>query len=237
MHRMVKRLQWNRGLAIGLLCAFALGWLGCSTPSPMPPPVRPDQDTYVVGPPDQLNVTILPDPVIERQTVVRPDGKISIDLIGDVQASGRNVEQIAKDIEQRVSRFKRDARATVSVISSLSMSITIFGEVRDPGTFPLTSETRVANAIGLRGGTTIYGSRRKIRLIRTNGQATQVFIIDLASIQNGDLSSNMMMRGGDMIVVPPNVLARIGYGLQVLLFPFQQILSAGTGLFAAAAIF
>jgi polysaccharide export outer membrane protein len=220
-----------------VLCIWSFQLFGCATPDPMPPPVRPDQATYVVGPPDQLNITILPDPVIERNTVVRPDGMISIDLIGDVQASGRNVEQIAKDIEQRVSRFKRDARATVSVISSLSLSVTVFGEVRDPGTFPLTQETRVSHAIGQRGGTTIFGSKKKIRLIRTNGQATQVFIIDLARIQNGDLSSNMMMRGGDMIVVPPNVLARIGYGLQVLLFPFQQILSAGTGLFTAAAIF
>lgn len=221
-----------------VLLALVLGWvsLACST-TPLPPPVRPDQQTYVVGPPDQLFVTILPDPVIERTAVVRPDGMISIDLIGDVQASGRTVEQISKEIQQRVSRFKRDAKATVSVSASQSIAVTVFGEVRDPGTFPLTADTRVSEAIGLRGGTTIFGSKRKIRLIRTNGETTRVFTIDMASIEDGDLSSNMMMRGGDMIVVPPNILARIGYGLQVMLFPFQQILSAGTGLFTAAAIF
>lgn len=208
----------------------------CST-TLAPPPVTPDAQTYKVGPPDQLFISVLPDPVIERSAVVRPDGMISIDLIGDVQASGRTVEQIAREIEQRVGRFKRDATATVSVASSQSMAVTVFGEVRDPGTFPLTSDTRVSEAIGLRGGTTIFGSKRKIRLIRTNGQSTRVFTIDLAGIENGDLSSNMMMRGGDMIVVPPNVLAKVGYGLQVMLFPFQQILSAGTGLFTAAAIF
>jgi polysaccharide export outer membrane protein len=175
--------------------------------------------------------------VIERTAVVRPDGMISIDLIGDVQASGRTVQDIADEIEQRVARFKRDARATVSVSSSQSIAVTIFGEVRDPGTFPLTSETRVSEAIGLRGGTTIFGSKRKVRLIRTNGETTRVFTIDLAGIEQGDLSSNLMMRGGDMIVVPPNVLAKIGYGLQVMLFPFQQILSAGTGVFTAAALF
>jgi polysaccharide export outer membrane protein len=208
----------------------------CSTPL-APPPVTPDAQTYRVGPPDQLFISILPDPVIERTAVVRPDGMISIDLIGDVQASGRTTEQIAEEIEQRVSRFKRDAKTTVSVASSQSIAITVFGEVRDPGTFPLTSDTRVSEAIGLRGGTTIFGSKRKIRVVRTNGETTRAFTIDLASIQQGDLSSNIMLRGGDMIVVPPNILARIGYGLQVLLFPFQQILSAGTGLFTAAAIF
>lgn len=227
----------TRQAGIGLLILFAsLAGTACST-TPLPPPVRPGAETYVVGPPDQLLITILPDPVIERTAVVRPDGKISIDLIGDVQASGRTVEEIARDIEQRVTRFKRDARATVSVSASQSLQVTVFGEVRDPGTFPLTSETRVAEAIGLRGGTTIYGSKRKIRLIRTNGETTRVFVIDLDGIQDGDLSSNMMMRGGDMVVVPPNALAKVGYGLQVLLFPFQQILSAGTGVFTAAAIF
>ena len=220
------------------LLLVAMGGLmaACSTQL-APPPVTPDAQTYRVGPPDQLFISILPDPVIERTAVVRPDGMISIDLIGDVQASGRTTEQIAEEIEQRVSRFKRDAKTTVSVASSQSIAVTVFGEVRDPGTFPLTSDTRVSEAIGLRGGTTIFGSKRKIRVVRTNGETTRAFTIDLASIQQGDLSSNIMLRGGDMIVVPPNILARIGYGLQVLLFPFQQILSAGTGLFTAAAIF
>jgi len=231
--RAARAKKWTTILALGLV---QLALIGCATAT-QPPPVRPTNATYTVGSPDQLFVSILPDPVIERMAVVRPDGMISIDLIGDVTAAGRTVEEIAKEIEGRVSRFKRDARATVSVISSQSIAVTVFGEVRSPGTFPLTSETRVSEAIGLRGGTTIFGSKHKVKLIRTNGEATEVFIVDLANIQNGDLSSNMMMRGGDMIVVPPNVLAKIGYGLQVLLFPFQQILSAGTGLFTAAALF
>ena len=224
-------------LQISLLLVAMGGWMAACSTQLAPPPVTPDAQTYRVGPPDQLFISILPDPVIERTAVVRPDGMISIDLIGDVQASGRTTEQIAEEIEQRVSRFKRDAKTTVSVASSQSIAVTVFGEVRDPGTFPLTSDTRVSEAIGLRGGTTIFGSKRKIRVVRTNGETTRAFTIDLASIQQGDLSSNIMLRGGDMIVVPPNILARIGYGLQVLLFPFQQILSAGTGLFTAAAIF
>jgi polysaccharide export outer membrane protein len=203
----------------------------CSTTTPLPPPVRPSAAEYVVGPPDQLFVTILPEPSIAREAVVRPDGRISIDLIGDVQASGRTVEQIARDIEKRVARFKRDARATVSVTSSQSLSVTILGEVGAPGTFPLTSETRVSQALGLRGGTTIFGSNRRIRLIRTNGQITQVFIVDMTGIERGDLSSNMMMRGGDLVVVPPNVFAKVGYAFQVLLFPFQPAISAARGAF------
>ena len=236
-NRLSSHSRPSQRLQISLLLVAMGGWMAACSTQLAPPPVTPDAQTYRVGPPDQLFISILPDPVIERTAVVRPDGMISIDLIGDVQASGRTTEQIAEEIEQRVSRFKRDAKTTVSVASSQSIAVTVFGEVRDPGTFPLTSDTRVSEAIGLRGGTTIFGSKRKIRVVRTNGETTRAFTIDLASIQQGDLSSNIMLRGGDMIVVPPNILARIGYGLQVLLFPFQQILSAGTGLFTAAAIF
>ena len=190
-----------------------------------------------MGPPDQLLVTILPAPEIERTAVVRPDGRISIDLIGDVQAAGRSVEAIGAEIQRRVARFKRDAHVTVSVAASESLAVTVLGEVRMPGTFPLTSETRVSQAVGLRGGTTMFGSKNKVRLIRTNGESTQMFIINLASIENGDLSSNMVMRGGDMLVVPPNVLARIGYAMQMLLFPFQPVLGTAGSVWNMSRIF
>ncbi len=222
---------------VSLLLLVALLGAACATPSPMPPPARPQESTYKVGSPDILFVTILPEPILEREVVVRPDGMISIDLIGDVQAAGRTTEDIGAEIEQRVRRFKRDARATVTVQESQSLSVTVLGEVAAPGTFPLTSETRLSEAIGLRGGTSIFASKRNIRLVRTNGEITRVFTIDLSRIEQGDLTENIVVRGGDMVIVPPNALAKVGYGLQVMLFPFQQLLSAGTGAAAAAAIF
>ncbi len=222
---------------VSLLLLTALVAAACATPDPMPPPARPQEATYKVGSPDALFITILPAPILERSVVVRPDGMISIDLIGDVQAAGRTVEDIATEIEQRVRRFKRDARATVSIQQSKSLSVTVLGEVAAPGTFPLTSETRISEAIGLRGGTSIFASKRNIRVVRTTGEITRVFVIDLARIEQGDLTENIMVRGGDMVIVPPNALAKVGYGLQVMLFPFQQLLSAGTGAAAAAAIF
>jgi polysaccharide export outer membrane protein len=217
--------------------ALALLASACAAPQPMPPPARPAEKTYRVGSPDTLFVTILPEPILERQVVVRPDGMISIDLIGDVQAAGRTTEDIAQEIQKRVRRFKRDAKATVSIVTSASLSVTVLGEVGAPGTFPLTSETRLSEAIGLRGGTNIFASKRNIRLVRTNGQITRVFTIDLSRIEQGDLTENIMVRGGDLVVVPPNALAKVGYGLQVMLFPFQQLLTAGTAAAAAGAIF
>lgn len=226
-----------RGRAVLALALMSVFFTAACTTQLAPPPVRPTESTYLVGPPDQLLVTILPDPEIERNAVVRPDGRISIDLIGDVQAAGRTVEQIAAEIQKRVTRFKRDAHVTVSVVASESLAVTVLGEVRNPGTFPLTSETRVSQAVGLRGGATMFGSKNKVRLIRTNGESTQMFIINLSKIENGDLSSNMVMRGGDMLVIPPNILAKIGYSMQMLLFPFQPVLGTAGNVWSVSRIF
>ena len=105
----------------------------------------------------------------------------------------------------------------------LTESITIFGEVRTPGAFPLERETRLAEAIGLRGGPTSFARKGRVRVIRVVDDRTQVYIVDIGAIQRGDLTTNIMLRKGDIIVVPPNVLARIGYLLHNLLFPFTTI--------------
>jgi polysaccharide export outer membrane protein len=176
-----------------------------------------------------LLVSILPEPVIEREVVVRPDGRISVDLIGDVVASGSSTDELSTAIRDRISRFKRDAVVTVLVRESRSSTITIFGEVRSPGSVVLDREMRLAEAIGTAGGTNLYASKGRVRVLRSNPAETRVMWVNLRAIEYGDQSTNLMLQDGDIIVVPPNALARVGFALQTLLFPFQQILSAGSG--------
>ncbi len=215
------------GQSAVLLCLglFLLGAFGCSSTKPLPPPIAPPVEGYVVGAPDILFVTILPQPEINREVRVRPDGMISIDLIGDVQAAGRTPFEIAEAIQQEIGRFKRDAAVNVMVVDSPSQFVTIFGEVGRPGIFPLDTETRVSEAIGRVGGTRPFASLNNIRIIRTNGVDTKVIEIRLGDIQKGDLSTNLVIREGDLIVVPPTMLARIGYVVQMLFFPFQPVFS------------
>ena len=91
-----------RSIVPGLFALGLLATLGCST-TLAPPPSAPTPSTYRVGAPDQLLVSILPDPVIERAVTVRPDGMISIDLAGDIRAAGHTVDEIAAEVEKRVS--------------------------------------------------------------------------------------------------------------------------------------
>lgn len=204
---------------------LAGGLAACSGPSGAPP--GPQTLSYRVGPPDQLKITILPEPVIEREAIVRPDGMISVDLIGDVAAAGRTTEEIASDIQTRIARFKRDARVTVALAAALSSEITVLGEVGRPATFPLARQTRIVEALGTVGGPTVFAAKSRIRLIRTAEGKTQVYKVNLSAIQEGNLSTNYMLQGGDLVYVPPGVMATIGYALQAALFPFQQIFGFG----------
>lgn len=218
----------SRWIGLGLLCLLAGLSAGCIARAVPPPPAQAPA-TYRVGAPDELLVSILPEPVIEREVVVRPDGRISVDLIGDVLASGRTTEQLAEDIRERISRFKRDAVVTVSVTESRSSTITIFGQVKSPGSMVLDRETRLAEAIGSAGGTNLFASLGRVRVIRSNPEETRILRVNLRDIQYGDQTTNYMLQDGDIVVVPPNAIARVGFALQTLLFPFQQIFSAGSG--------
>ncbi len=227
MHSTARSHSWRQRRACAALVSLAWLALGCQTTLSAPPPVR-SYENYRVGAPDRLSVSILPDPVITRDVVVRPDGMISVDLIGDVPASGRTVDEIARDVEKRVARFKRGASATVAVVEARSTAITILGEVRSNQTFPLLKETRVIEAIGMAGGTAPFASLGNVRVIRSQGGETSVIGVDLKAIQRGDLATNLMLIPGDVIYVPPTLLARFGYGVQALLFPFQPLMGIAT---------
>jgi polysaccharide export outer membrane protein len=229
-HRTTIRRRASAGLA--LLVAAALGC--ASSSNPVPAPSGASFGHYRVGAPDILDVTILPEPTIERQVVVRPDGMISMDLIGDVPAGGRSVDEIAADIEKRISRFKRDASVTVRLKEAQSTAITVFGEVRVPNTFPLVKETRVAEAIGKVGGETIFARTGKIRVIRSGGGEAAVYIVDLNAIRSGDMRTNIVLASGDIVYVPPNVFARIGYAMNLIFLPFQPFLGMANAFLGAA---
>ena len=116
------------------------------------------------------------------------------------------------------------------MINANSSSITIFGEVRGPGTQPLPKQTRVAEAIGSAGGPTTRADMNGVYIVRSSGSTSQIIHVDLAAIRNGDLSTNAQLFSGDLIYVPPNLLAEIGYALQAVLFPFQPLLGLANSI-------
>ena len=213
-------LRGTTALIAGAAAATALGCVTKLAPSPgVDSPF-----SYRVGAPDSLTIMILPEPVIEVTVTVRPDGMITVPLIGDVPAGDRTVPEIAADIEKRITRFKREPHAIVALAGAASTDVVILGEVGRQNSFPLVKETRIVEAIGIVGGTTAFSWDSRIRVIRTVNGVTKVLRVNLDAIRKGDLSTNLMLEPGDFIYVPPTLWARFGYALNALLYPFQPAL-------------
>ena len=223
-----------RGTAALIAGAAAATALGCTTLTPSP--VVESPLSYRVGAPDSLTISILPEPAIIAAVTVRPDGMITVPLIGDIPAGGRTIPEIAADIEERIARFKRDPHVTVALAGAASTDIVILGEVGRQSSFPLVKETRIVEAIGIVGGTTPFGSDSRIRVIRTVNGVTKVLRVNLNAIRKGDLSTNLMLVPGDFVYVPPTLWARFGYAINTLLFPFQPVLGMARSLGANAII-
>ena len=222
--RAAQRGRILRGAAAIIAGAAAAAGLGCASTPGAPSPAVETPSAYRVGAPDSLTISILPEPTIEAAVQVRPDGMITVPLIGEVSAGGRTIPEIAAEIEERVARFKRDPHVSVALTAAASTDVVILGEVARQASFPLVKETRIVEAIGMVGGTTAFSSDSKIRVIRTVNGVTKVMRVNLQAIRKGDLSTNLMLEPGDFVYVPPTLWARFGYAMNTLLFPFQPVM-------------
>ena len=230
--QLVSRKAWLAGLG-GLLLAT----IGCAANKPPPLGFVPPAAAYRVAAGDTLQILVLPEPPVERTVVVRPDGNVSLDLIGDVPAEGRTPEAIAREIEKRISDYRRDPVANVTVAGTGSATATVIGEVNTPGRVPLASSTSIPDALAMAGGSTELGARSRIRLIRNVGGATQVHKVNLDRIRKGDSVSDLRVEPGDLIVVPGSAPVVVGYWIRRALFPLEQVLRVVLGPIAIAFAF
>jgi polysaccharide export outer membrane protein len=169
---------------------------------------RPLAKEFFLGPEDVVEVTVWRNQDLSRTVVVRPDGMISLPLIGDVQASGLTAAQVSERISKRLSEFKENPSVSVSVKEINSYFIYVVGEVVRPGKYPLKSYATVLQAISLAGGFTQYASKNKMAVIRSaknsTGDDRQVRIpvrYDDLVMGKGEVG-NFRLLTGDTIVVP-----------------------------------
>jgi len=169
---------------------------------------KPVSKEFLLGPEDVLEVTVWRNQDLSRIVVVRPDGKISLPLIGDVQASGLNASQVAAKIAARLTEFKENPNVSVSLKEVNSYFIFVLGEVLKPGKYPLKSYATVLQGVSMAGGFTMYASRNKMQVIRTHtnegGQENQIRIpVPYNELVSGKGEiENFILKSGDTIVVP-----------------------------------
>jgi polysaccharide export outer membrane protein len=156
--------------------------------------------SYVIGPEDQLLVRVWREPELSGQVSVRPDGKITIQLLNEVQAAGLTPEQLAAKIREGLSAtYMKDPQVTVEVKQIQSKKFVLIGEVNKPGPYPLLTPTTVFEAIGLAGGFREFAKQNKISIMR-KGQRIPFNYKDF--VKGKKPEQNILLENGDTIIVP-----------------------------------
>jgi len=174
-----------------------------ASPASAAPPVAAADSTYVIGPDDVLDVSVWKEPDVSRTVPVRPDGKISLPLVNDVQAAGKTPSELAEMLTTLFKKFLNNPQVTVVVTQINSRRVYVVGEVARAGAFPLLPNMTVLQALASAGGFTPFANTKKIHIVRTvNGHETQ-FPFDYHQVLKGTKSEeNIQLLPGDEIVVP-----------------------------------
>jgi polysaccharide export outer membrane protein len=162
--------------------------------------VEPEAEEYLIGPEDILHIAVWKDETLTTDAVVRSDGKISVPLINDVQASGRTALQLKDEITEGLKEFVPGAEVTVVVKEMRSNKIYIQGEVNGPGPQLFDGQLTVIQALSLAGGLTPYADRDGITILRSTGEK-MLFNYDEV-IRAKNLEQNIRLQRGDTIIVP-----------------------------------
>lgn len=172
---------------------------GATTPAPSGAP-----SDYVIGPEDVLQVSVWKNDTLSRVVPVRPDGKISLPLLNDVQAAGLTAMQLRDKIATALGEFMPNPEVSVIVNEVRSMRVSVLGEVQKPGVLQLRSSTTILEAIAMAGGFGTFASPSKITVFRRdpNGHTEKIRFNYNKALSNTSDETNITLKSGDVIVVP-----------------------------------
>jgi polysaccharide export outer membrane protein len=161
-------------------------------------------DTYVVGEADTLRINVWKQPEISQPNiVVRPDGMITVPLVGDVKVSGTTPTQIEAMLVSKLKRFVSEPRVTVTVAEIASKTVYVTGEVARPGAYPLVGPLDVLQIIAKAGGVTPYAHRKSMFVLRRMEGGKQKLPVNYSEIFRGkNAEQNINLQPGDTVVVP-----------------------------------
>ena len=158
---------------------------------------------YVIGPDDVLTIVFWREQDLSSEVTVRPDGKISLPLLNEIQASGLTPEQLRGNLTQAANRYVEDPAVTVVVKAINSRKVFITGLVGKPGPYPLSSPTTVLQLIAMAGGVQEYAKEERIVVMRTENGRTVSHRFNYKQVSEGkNLQQNIELKPGDTIVVP-----------------------------------
>ena len=167
-------------------------------PSSLPAQAAVDPNKYLIGPQDLLFIRVWREPDFTFPVAVRPDGRISIPLVGELKAAGQTPLQLAGALGQSLNQYLNKPDVTVFVTEVRSQKYYINGEVNHPGSFPLVTPMTVLEALSHAGGFRDFANTKKIRVLR----GAKVFFFNYKDVTNGKhLEQNIYVENGDQIIV------------------------------------
>jgi len=172
-----------------------------AAPAEAPSPTL-DPKTYVIGADDSLQITVWKEPSLSGTFPVRPDGMISLVLLGDVPAAGKTAEQLSQDIAERLKKYVQDPLVTVVVLAVNSQKIFVIGEVGHVGGVMLTPGMTPLQAIASAGGLTTFANEKHVYILRGIPGKQRKIPFNYKKALKGDNSQNVSLQPGDTIVVP-----------------------------------
>ena len=172
--------------------------------SDAPATARPHDDSFIIGNDDVLAISVWKEPDISRSIPVRSDGKISLPLVGEVQATGRTPLKLEQDIAAKLKSYIAEPDVTVIVQQINSQKFNILGQVNRPGSYPIATAATVLDAIAVAGGFRDFAKQKAIYVLRQSSDGTQTRLrFNYKEVVKGqNPAQNIKLEPRDTIVVP-----------------------------------
>jgi polysaccharide export outer membrane protein len=199
-----KKLAGARRILASLLAGLLSA---CSTSSfpPAPATAGGGDYSYLIGPGDTLNIIVWRNPELSMTVPVRPDGKVTAPLVDELVAQGKNSVEIARDIEKVLGKYVRDPVVTVIVgnfTGPYSEQIRVVGEAAKPQSLPYREKMTLLDVMIAVGGLTDFAAGNSATILRGGAGGTQYSVRLKDLIRRGDVSANVEMRPGDILIIP-----------------------------------
>ncbi len=203
----VLRLAWKRYSVIAAVLIFGVMTSGCETiPQDESFQTELPAYEYLIGPGDGLSIFVWRNPEVSQSVTVRPDGKISTPLVEDLVATGKTATQLSRELEEVLAKYIKDPLVTVMVggfVGRYNEQIRVVGEAAKPQALPFKVNMTLLDVMISVGGLTEFAAGNKssiTRIIDGNQIQSRVRLEDL--VVDGDISANVMMRPGDILIIP-----------------------------------
>jgi polysaccharide biosynthesis/export protein len=183
-----------------LLCAVIV--LGILMAVPVPGHSQ-NLPNYLLNPGDELEIDVWREEDLQRTIIIRPDGKFTFPLAGEVVAASRTPAQVQAEITQKLRNYIPEAVVTVTVVGIGGNQIYVIGQVSNPGAFIMNPKINVLQALSLAGGMTAFASQNNIIILRSRGGEQETLPFRYDDIARGrNLDQNILLEAGDVIIVP-----------------------------------